>query len=78
MFSSISPKLHSVKQHVLEPQKKPLKKKSVGVLIHILTLLKISAGSNYVYVPVKTDTQFCASHSKSSNEDHPDRNRKYL
>lgn len=73
MFSSISPKLHSVKQHVLEPQKKPLKrKKSVGVLIHILTLLKISAGSNYVYVPVKTDTQFCASHSKSSNEDHPD------
>lgn len=48
------------------------KKKSVGVLIHILTLLKISSGSNYVYVPVKTDTQFCASHSKSSNEDHPD------
>ena len=28
--------------------------------------------SNYVYVPVKTDTQFWASHSKSRNEAHPD------
>lgn len=79
MFSSISPSLTSFcKQHILESHKKPLKKKSVGVLIHILTLWKISAESNYVHVPVKTDTQSCASHSKSGNEDHPDQNRKYL
>lgn len=52
--------------------------KSVSVLIHILTLLKISTESNYEYVPVKTDTQFCSSNSKrSSNEDHLYKNRKY-
>lgn len=41
-----------------------------------LTLSKTSPQSNYVYVPVKTDTQFCSSHSKSSNEEHLCKNRK--
>lgn len=74
MFSSILPSLHSVNgmfwNHVRSL------KKSASVLIHSLTLLKISPQSNYVYVLVQTDTQFCSSYHKCSNEDHPYKNRK--
>lgn len=39
-------------------------KKGVTILIHVLTLWKISPQCNYVYVPVKTDTHFLSSRSK--------------